>query len=99
VSPSSPFSLGGGLGAWELAARYSVADLNDNECVAGAATPVGGIRGGEQKITTVGLNWYPIKNVRMMFEYLVVDVEKLNGAGADIGQDHKAYATRVQFAF
>lgn len=99
VSPSSPFSLDGGFGAWELAARYSVANLNDNEGVAGAATPLGGIRGGEQKITTVGLNWYPIKNVRMMFEYLDVDVEKLNGAGADIGQDHKAYATRVQFAF
>tara|TARA_R110002074_G_scaffold88160_3_gene194370 strand:- start:155 stop:1549 length:1395 start_codon:yes stop_codon:yes gene_type:complete len=99
VKPDSPFSLGGGIGAWELAARYSVADLNDNEGSAGFATPVGGIRGGEQKITTIGLNWYPINNVRMMFEYLDVDVDKLSGAGADIGESHKAYATRLQFAF
>ncbi len=99
VKPSSPFSLGGGIGAWELAARYSVADLNDN-VNAGAVATANNFRGGEQKITTVGLNWYPINNVRVMLEYIDVDMDKLAANGvADAGESHKAYASRIQFAF
>ncbi|HUD51067.1 OprO/OprP family phosphate-selective porin, partial [Parvibaculum sp.] len=101
VKPASPFSLGGGIGAWELAARYSVADLNYNEGSLGSAAPVGGIRGGKQDIITVGLNWYPINNVRAMFEYLDVSTDKIGNSGSytDLGVDYRAIAARLQFAF
>lgn len=97
VKPASPFTLGGGIGAWELAARYSVADLNDN-VGSGVATSAN-IRGGEQKITTLGLNWYPNNNVRLMFEVLDVKIDKMAASGANADEKHRALASRIQFAF
>jgi phosphate-selective porin OprO and OprP len=86
-------------GAFELAARYSVIDLNDNAGAAGLPTPADGIRGGEQKIWTAGLNWYLNPIVRFMFDYQHVDIERINNAGLDIGQDYNAISVRSQFAF
>lgn len=97
VKPSSPFTMGGGIGAWEIAARYSQTDLDYN--VGSGAATAANIRGGEQDIITVGLNWYPINNVRMLFEYLNVDVERLDGAGASADHDYDAVAARFQYAF
>lgn len=57
--PRINFSSEGGLGAWEVAARFSSLNLNDHEGVAGSALPAGGMRGGKQDIATLGLNWYP----------------------------------------
>ena len=58
--PRVPFSLDGwGPGAWEIAARYSDLNLNDNPGILGHVVPVGGIRGGDQGIFTAALNWYP----------------------------------------
>jgi phosphate-selective porin OprO/OprP len=51
----------GGIGAWEIGARYSMVDLND-----------GGIQGGRQEDFTVGLNWYPEKGVRLMANWIHV---------------------------
>lgn len=98
VKPATSVGAGG-FGAWEVAARYSVTDLNYNEGVALAATPAGGVRGGEQDIITLGLNWYPNSNVRFMFQYQNVDVDRLNGAGGNIGHSYDAIAGRIQFAF
>ncbi|MES1990405.1 MAG: porin [Pseudomonadota bacterium] len=99
VKPASPFTLGGGIGAWEIAARYSVADLNDNEGSIGSAVPAGGVRGGKQDIATIGLNWYPNNNVRFMLEYLDVSTEKIGFGNADVGVDYNVVASRMQFAF
>jgi phosphate-selective porin OprO/OprP len=91
VSPDNPFLAGGGMGAWEIAARYSQADLNDSGLAIGD-------QGGEQDIITVGLNWYPNKNVRFMLNYLNVDVEdRANVANPNFG--HDAIALRTQFTF
>lgn len=79
--PIAPFTAGGGLGAWELALRYSHTNLNDNPGQAGRAPPAGGVRGGEQSILGVGLNWFLSSNARMSFNYLNVDVDRLNPAG------------------
>lgn len=101
-----------GLGSWEVAARYSVVDLNYNEGVAGGALPVGGVRGGRQEIWTAGLNWYLNQAVRLSADFQHVDVDRLSPggtafgtgsatppAGAQIGQDFNVYALRAQFSF
>ncbi|HEY7978981.1 MAG TPA: porin [Rhizomicrobium sp.] len=87
-----------GIGAWELAARYSVLDLNDNAGVAGLAAPAGGVRGGEQKIWTAGVNWYPNNAIRFVLDYQHTDVSRLNAAGGDIGAKLDAVSLRAQFA-
>jgi phosphate-selective porin OprO/OprP len=89
----------GTWGAWELAARYSVLDLNDRPGLAGAAAPAGGVRGGEQDITTVGLNWYPNNVIRFLLDYQWTRVNRLNAAGGSIGEHVDAISLRSQFAF
>jgi phosphate-selective porin OprO/OprP len=51
----------GGWGAWAVGARYSQVNLND-----------GGILGGRQEDITVGVNWYPVKGVRFMANWVSV---------------------------
>ncbi len=89
----------GTWGAWELAARYSVLDLNDNAGLAGAATPAGGVRGGVQKITTVGVNWYPNSVIRFLLDYQWDDINRLSSTGVQIGETVHALSFRSQFAF
>jgi phosphate-selective porin OprO/OprP len=98
-SVTSPWSLGGGTGAWSLHARHSVLDLNFNEGIAGAATPAGGFRGGEQTITNVGLTWYLNSNLKMMGEYSMVDIDRLNGAGVSLDAEFDIYQGRFLFTF
>ncbi len=66
-------------GAWEIAARYSSLDLNFNEGALGSAA-VGGdtVRGGEQTITTVGLNWYPNNTIRFLLNFQRVEIDRLD---------------------
>ncbi|HTO42308.1 MAG TPA: porin [Rhizomicrobium sp.] len=98
-TPSEPFNLdGAGIGAWELAARYSVLDLNDNAGVAGFLAPAGGIRGGRQNIWTAGLNWYPNSAIRFQANYQHTDVSRLNAGGADIGAKLDAFSLRAQLS-
>jgi phosphate-selective porin OprO/OprP len=78
--PLLPFTATGGVGAWELALRYSHADLNYHEGLAGLAPPADGVRGGRQDIWTFGLNWYVNANLRFLLNLLHVDVDRLNPA-------------------
>lgn len=84
-------------GIWEIAARYSTLNLNWREGAAGTVCGVC-VRGGEQKIWTFGLNWYVSDNVRMLFDYMRVDVERLNSLGQQAGRRFDVVATRLQFA-
>ena len=107
VKPARPFDIhAGNWGAWEITGRYSLLDLNDNEGSPGLATPVDGVRGGKQTISTAGLNWYPNQVVRFILQYQDVGIDRLNpGAvglatvGAPIGQDYQTLSLRSQFAF
>lgn len=97
--PNDPFTLDkSGWGAWELAARYSVLDLNYREGVAGSAAPFGGIRGGEQRIWTAGLNWYPNQVLRFMLDFQHTDVSRLSAAGGDLGARLDAVSLRTQIS-
>lgn len=59
VTPRSPVKRGGGLGAWELAARLSTIDLNDNN-----------IAGGRLTDLTAGLNWYLNARTKFQLNYI-----------------------------
>jgi phosphate-selective porin OprO/OprP len=97
--PRIPFSMsGGGWGAWELAARYSDVDLNDHSGTFGLATPFGGMRGGEQKIWTTGVNWYPNSVLRFSLDYQWIDIGRLGSTGANVGQNLQALSLRSQIS-
>lgn len=86
LQPGNPFSLkGGGLGAWEVALRFSGIDLNDDT-----------VNGGDMRDLTLGLNWYPNSYVRLMANYVnVLDVD----GGAHDGEDIDAFQLRAQVAY
>jgi phosphate-selective porin OprO/OprP len=89
-----PFGVGdGGIGAWEISARYNV--------VPGVSQSItGGIYGGQQQIAAVALNWYPNDWLRFMLQFQYVDVNKLNSAGTvQIGQRFETIAARAQAAW
>ncbi len=109
--PAKPFSpKDGNWGAWELGLRYSVLDLNYRE---NDLPALGSIRGGEQEILSVGLNWYLNPGVAMQFTWRNVQVERASpggtafGAGlgatpvlgTEVGQDLNIYSLRTQYAF
>jgi phosphate-selective porin OprO and OprP len=50
-----------GIGAWEVAARYSHLNLDDAN---------GLIRGGIMDGYTFGINWYLNANLKLQFEYV-----------------------------
>ena len=58
----------GGIGVFELAARWSILNLKDDP-----------ITGGVERNWTAGVNWYPDKNIRLMANYIRAEV---NGSPA-----------------
>ena len=56
---------GNGLGAWQIAARYSYADLQDED-----------ISGGKGESFTLGVNWWLNPNSRIQANYIVGQVER-----------------------
>jgi phosphate-selective porin OprO/OprP len=88
----------GGAGAWEIAARYSDLDLNYNSGLAGFATPTGGIRGGDQRIWSAGINWYPNQVLRFMLDFQHVNVSRLSSTGGDLGAVLDDVSLRLQIA-
>jgi phosphate-selective porin OprO and OprP len=57
-----------GIGAWEVAVRYSQIDLND-----------GVIRGGAQENIALALNWYPNPMMRLMTNVIFIDTDPVAG--------------------
>ncbi len=99
-SPIDEFSFEKpGWGAWELAGRYSVLDLNFDAGAPNTVASPDAIRGGEQKIWTAGLNWYPNNAIRFMLDYQHTDVSRLNSTGGDIGARVDAVSLRTQISF
>lgn len=88
VKPSDPFSLSpdGGIGAWELAARYSNLDLNDGTV----------LTGGEYDGYTLGVNWYPNDHIRFMANYVMAESDQ-NGVTPNDEPD--IFMLRAQFNY
>lgn len=75
----------GAWGAWELAVRYSVLDLQDAP-----------ITGGEEHNWTLGLNWYVNRNTRLMLNWVDAKADP-NGDGQV--ETLEALQARFQFYF
>jgi phosphate-selective porin OprO/OprP len=100
IKPANEFDPSNGRwGAWELAARYSDLDLNFHEGVVGAAAPADGIRGGEQKISTVGLNFYPNAVLRFLLDFQHAQIDRIGAGNAKVHDDFDAVSLRTQVAF
>ncbi len=98
--PAQNFSFDkGGLGAWELAARYSDLNLNYHAGAIGTAATPDAIRGGDQRIWSAGVNWYPNPVIRFMLDYQHVNVSRLNSTGGDLGATLDDVSLRLQLAF
>ena len=87
VHPFNPVSGEGGWGAWELAARYSVANLNSDD-----------INGGKQQVYGLSLSWYPTSLLRFLLQADYVDVDR-HDDGTEIGQNFWNVGLRSQIAF
>ena len=84
VTPKAPVGKGG-IGAWQLAMRFSSLDLTDED-----------IMGGEEENFTIGLNWYATPNIRFIANYVnVLDV--FNGANED--DEPEVFQLRSQIEF
>src|SRR3989304_2241479 len=70
VKPKKNFKWGEGIGAIELAARYSALDLADED-----------ISGGPLQDTTVGVNWHLNPNMRIRLNYVHSEADVKGGDG------------------
>jgi phosphate-selective porin OprO/OprP len=84
IEPRQDFSLGGGLGAWEIASRWSYINLND-----------GTINGGQLNSIECALNWHWSRRLKMKLLYSRVAVENTPDGDATLD----IYGSRVQVVF
>ncbi|UMM09418.1 OprO/OprP family phosphate-selective porin [Gluconobacter frateurii] len=80
-------------GALEIAARYSVADLNSR------LDRADGVRGGQQTVWATGLNWYPNRHFKFMVDYNHFIVSRSTTTVNQNGRTGDAVVGRVQAAF
>ena len=96
VNPKKPFSLTSNQwGAWEVIARYSHLDIDD-QAFPTFANP--GTSATEADAFGVGLNWYANRNVRTSLNYIHTDF-KGGDAGTVTRESENAVLTRLQLAF
>lgn len=77
---------GTGWGAWQVAARYSYADFNDED-----------VLGGIGQSVTLGLNWYWNANTRLQLNYINGNIDNM-GATA-LGGDYDIVGARFMIDF
>lgn len=90
----------GGLGAFELRARWQTIDLNDRLGVVDGN--VTGVTGGEASGFTVGLNWYFNAFTRAIFNAGRINVEYPTAEGGSLGTREASvdeYVARVEIFF
>ena len=89
----------GGLGAWEVGVRVSNVDLTDG-LIMPAPDPFEPFEAPEEKTPgeldniALGLNWYLNPNMRVMFNYVMADLDR-----AEVDDDVSAFLTRFQIDF
>lgn len=76
VSPLENFDGEGGMGAIELAIRYSMLDYEDGVYYESVSD---GMPEGQLSTLTFGVNWYLNPNMRIMVNYIIADLEGVDG--------------------
>ncbi len=84
IKPLCPFGECGGMGAWEVAARYSYIDTNPVgkfgtvNAFSPAQTGPGGVIpfGGAVNDVTMGVNWYLNTYTKVQFNYIIANVNR-----------------------
>lgn len=83
--------VGSGMGAWQVAARWSYADFADED-----------ILGGVGESATLGLNWYWTPYARMQFNYIYGEIDQNAGnapTGAPAFGNYQILGTRFMVDF
>lgn len=91
ITPSHNAFQNGGMGAWEVALRWSNVDLTDGSLATG-------VRGGSIDVLTLGLNWYANNCVRVMWDLSRADVNT-DDPGLGKGGVSDILQMRVQVVF
>jgi phosphate-selective porin OprO/OprP len=96
ITPKRPFNLsGGGWGAWEIAARYSELDIDDDTFPIFANPDTSATKA---RSWTIGVNWHLNRNVKFNLNY-----EETDFAGGPenpiTAQKEHAILTRAQISF
>jgi phosphate-selective porin OprO and OprP len=115
VKPKQDFDLGTGWGAWELVARYSEINLDEDTFRNPTGTSfIGGYANlsdsaKSARSWTGGVNWYLNQNTRVALNYSHTTFDggagdgilPINAAGTNVRdrQDERAFLTRLQLAF
>jgi len=80
--------VGGGWGAWQIAARYSHLDLSDND-----------IQGGVENNATLGLVWYFTSHSSLQFNAIYGDIDNHAPVGGYSDGNFTAFGTRLRVNF
>jgi phosphate-selective porin OprO/OprP len=88
VKVLNPFGYGDGIGAWEIAGRFSYMDLADED-----------IDGGRARNWTAALNWWVNQNVMFRFNYVYSDRDPGTNTTADEPDYVHAIIARAQVVF
>ncbi len=95
VSPKKIFSIpDGGWGAWEAAIRFEQFFVNETPITLGLATGVDRV-----DAYTLGLNWWPNKHIRLMFNYVLNDFSDSAALGAEPQSSEHLWLGRAQYNF
>lgn len=96
IRPKNPFKWGGdGLGAWEVAARYTGISFDKDLWTTGLL----GVGEAKRANTwSIGLNWYPTENLKAAISYDNTHYKDGQAGGGNRKSDH-ALLTRFQLEF
>jgi phosphate-selective porin OprO/OprP len=78
----------GGIGVFELGARFSAIDLQS-----------GAVKGGAERDATVGVNWYPDDNIRLMADYTRAHADPSASSVTGRKIDSDLFVGRLQVAW
>lgn len=84
IEPKDPVAESG-IGAWQVAGRYSAIDLTD-----------AGIRGGQMQDITLGLNWFPHRQLAVMGNVVFVNSD---ASAPQPNDDPTLFMMRLQYDF
>lgn len=84
LTPDNPITAGG-IGAWEIGLRQSYLELNDED-----------IQSGRMDSTTLGINWYPENNLKLMANYSYHNLDK-NAAYPDADPHYLLLRMQIEY--